>query len=162
MSSCQSFLRQRVVGTTTLAPVASQQLYVFVADAAAGNYVGNYPPGYMSAVTVFVESGSIFRDMGKTIKAGIGSGSPLSIGSAGFFREIQVIKPAAVPNATSSTTFGVGDNGVGAGNGVPGTQPAGNPGDDGYSTYYIPIAVGGVIAAGASVAGNALIAGNVL
>jgi hypothetical protein len=98
--------------------------------------------------------------MGKTIKAGISAaGTGLDTGSAGFFREVQVIAPTAVPFATSSTTFGVGVTGVGAGGGVPGSLPAaGNPGDFGYSTYYIPIVVGGVIAAGASASTATLLA----
>jgi hypothetical protein len=136
---------------------------VFVADTANGNYVGNYPPGYMTTATVNIQSGSVLRDMGKTIKAGIGSGSPLTIGSEGFWREVQVIAPTTQPNNFALGTSGVGVNGVGAGLGVPGQLPAaGNPGDDGYCTYYVPITVNGIIAGGVTSSYNgALLLGNV-
>jgi hypothetical protein len=171
MSSVQSFLRQRVVGTTTLSPPASGY-YTFVADAAAGNYVGNYPPGYMVAATTPAPLGSaVLRDMGKTIKSRISSNNTGTgtFGTPGFFREVQVIIPAAVATATSASTYGVGV-GVNTSGGVPGALPAGgNVGDDGYNTYYIPIAVGGVVPGNTSspsepvtlVSAN-LISGNVL
>jgi hypothetical protein len=140
MSSVQSFLRQRVVGTTTLSPPASGY-YTFVAG--DGNYVGNYPPGYMVSATTPDPLGSaVLRDMGKTIKARINDNGVF--GTPGFFREVQVIIPTTVASATASSTFGVGV-GVNTSGGVPGALPAaGNVGDAGYNTYYLPIVVGGV------------------
>jgi len=85
--------------------------------------------------------GSLVRDMGKTIKA------PISLtGTAGFFREVQMITPVTVASATASTTFGVGFNSRGAQN----LPSAGNVGDTGYGTYYIPIIIDGVIASDAA------------
>ncbi len=143
MSSCQSFLRQRVTGSTILL-TTSVNYYVFVAG--AGNYVGNYPPGYMVASTPIVPTGAVLRDMGKTIQAGVSADNGSTVGAPGFFRAVQIITPVVVPSATSSTTFGVGAGMNGTG--LPGQLPSGgNAGDDGYNTYYIPISVGGVVAA---------------
>jgi hypothetical protein len=112
----------------------------------------------------------VLRDMGKTIKARISSNNTGTgtFGAPGFFREVQVIVPATVANATASSTYGVGV-GVNTVGGVPGALPAGgNVGDSGYNTYYIPIVVGGVAPGDATTglpvtipAAN-LIAGNVL
>lgn len=161
MSSTQRFLRQRQVGTRALT-TSGNTFYVFVAG--SGNYVGNYPnpssatPGYLEVSTPVIESNAILRDMGKTIKAGISTDSGTTIGAPGFFREVQVIAPQAVASATASTTFGVGVTGVGIGGGVPGALPSGNnAGDAGYSTYYIAIAVDGVIAAGATLSTASLV-----
>jgi hypothetical protein len=157
MSSTQSFLRQRVVGTTTLAVPSSpgSNLYVFVAG--AGNYVGNYPgtTGFVvTATTAGVTfpstiTNAVLRDMGKTIKAVV-SNSTSSISSTsatpGYFREVQLLLPST---AATGTTFGVGYGSVGAGN-LPGLLPAGNAGDDGYGTFYLPIVVGGVVASDAT------------
>lgn len=140
MSSVQSFLRQRVVGTRQLSADDLANLYVLVAG--SGNYVGNYPPGYMvkvDASQTIIGAGKVLRDMGKTVKAGISADGGATVGTHGFFRAIQVLVPTTVANATSSTNFGV----VGS---VPGTLPAGNPGDMGYATYYIPEVLGGVLA----------------
>lgn len=153
MSSIQSFIRQRSQANTIFSapvappgpgPVAAGCYYVFVAG--PGNYVGNYPPGYMQAVDIPTGKGSLIRDMGKTIKAVIGSSDlpvPVLAGAtAGFFRQIQFIDPQAAVSATGSTTFGVGTGSQGAG-----TLPsAGNAGDAGYGTYYIPIIVDGTLA----------------
>jgi len=155
MSSTQSFIRQRSQANTIFqapvappgpGPVAAGCYYVFVAG--PGNYVGNYPPGYMQAVDIPTGKGSLIRDMGKTIKAVIGSSDlpvpVLATATAGFFRQIQFIDPQAAVSATGSTTFGVGIGSQGAGY-LP--QPAGgNAGDAGYGTYYIPIIVDGTLA----------------
>lgn len=145
MSSIQSFIRQRSQANTIFsAPTTRGCYYVFVAG--PGNYVGNYPPGYMQAIDIPEGKGSLIRDMGKTIKAVIGNSAlpvPILAGAtAGFFREIQFIDPQAAVSATGSTTFGVGKGSQGAG-----YLPAGgNAGDAGYGTYYIPIIVDGTLA----------------
>ena len=149
MSSIQSFLRQRSQTSTFFQAPTNACYYNFVAG--SGNYVGNYPPGYMAlAVANPVPSaGSLIRDMGKTVKAPIGTVGatpPVPLTSTeGFFREVQVISPVAAVSATGSTTFGVGINSAGAA-----VQPAGNAGDDGYGTYYIPIVIDGTIATNAT------------
>ena len=161
MSSVQSFLRQRVVGTTTL-NADGATLYTFVAG--SGNYVGNYPPGYLVDATLPSLTGLVLRDLGKTIKAGYsGQGTGTDVGSAGFWRAVQVISPVAVASPTASSTFGVGVAGQGAADGVPqGLPSGGNAGDAGYGTFYLPIVVGGVIAEGVTASTQSLIAGNVL
>lgn len=145
MSSIQSFLRQRNVANTIFqAPTTSGCYYTFVAG--SGNYVGNYPPGYMSAVSGVPEGkGTLVRDMGKTIKAPIGTGVSAT---SGFFREIQFIDPQPAVSATGSTTFGVGIGSQGAGV----LPAAGNVGDAGYGTYYLAIVVDGTLATSNGVA----------
>jgi hypothetical protein len=150
MSSVQSFLRQRVTGSTLLAgpsPATPDSYFVLQAD--ASNYVGNYPPGVMidasaqvvALVAIAGNGGStppapVLRDMGKTIKATVGL-----TGKPGFFRAVQIISPSNVASATAQSNYGV----IGS---SAGFLPAGNAGDDGYATYYIPIVVGGVVASG--------------
>ena len=138
MSSIQSFLRQRSQTSTFFQAPTNECYYVFVAG--SGNYVGNYPPGYMSAVSGVPEGkGTLVRDMGKTIKAPIGTGVSATYG---FFREIQFIDPQPAVSATGSTTFGVGSGSQGAGV----LPAAGNAGDSGYGTYYLAIVVDGTLA----------------
>jgi len=140
MSSIQSFLRQRNVANSIFqAPTAPANCYyVFVAG--PGNYVGNYPPGYMVQLDeVPVDRGDLLRDMGKTIKAPIGDNVNAK---SGFFREVQFIAPQAAVSATGSTTFGVGSGSQGAGV----LPSAGNAGDAGYGTYYLAIVVDGTLA----------------
>lgn len=143
MSSIQSFLRQRNQATSLLQAPTNACYYVFVAG--PGNYIGNYPPGYMqlAAALPAPAAGSLIRDMGKTIKAPIGvAGVVAATATSGFFREVQLITPVAAVSATGNTTFGVGINSAGAA-----VQPgAGNAGDDGYGTYYIPIIIDGALA----------------
>jgi hypothetical protein len=138
MSSVQSFLRQRATGNTILsAPAAAANTY-FAFVAGSGNFVGNYPPGYMVPVTPTIPSNAVLRDMGKTIKAGVASSVGAAIGAEGFFREVQILQPSVVASPTASTSFGVIGN-------LPGLLPAaGNAGDSGYSTFYLPILVEGV------------------
>lgn len=144
MTSVQKFLRQRYVPNTILQAPTNACYYVFVAG--PGNYVGNYPPGYMklAAEIPAPAAGDLIRDMGKTIKAPI-SADGVAFGTLGFFREVQMLDPVSIASATASSTFGVGINSAGAQ-----FQPAGNVGDNGYGTYYIPIIVDGIIASGAA------------
>jgi hypothetical protein len=88
---------------------------------------------------VTIGQGTLIRDMGKTIKTVIGTSAGAT---AGFFREVQMITPVAVASATASTTFGVGF----ASQGAQTLPSAGNVGDSGYGTYYIPIIIDGTIA----------------
>ena len=138
MSSIQSFLRQRSQTSTFFQAPTNECYYVFVAG--PGNYVGNYPPGYMqlAAAIPVPAQGYLIRDMGKTIKAPLGNGVSAT---AGFFRAVQVISPVAAVAPTGNSTFGVGLNSAGAA-----VLPAGNVGDAGYGTYYIPIVIDGTLA----------------
>ncbi len=138
MSSIQSFLRQRQLTTSFIDAPTNNCYYNFVAG--PGNYVGNYPPGYMQLASALpVNKGTLLRDMGKTIKAPIGTNPNAT---AGFFRAVQFIFPIPASSATSSTTFGVGIGSSGAGV----LPSAGNVGDTGYGTYYIPVVVDGTLA----------------
>lgn len=141
MSSVQSFLRQRVVGNTLLT-IDTANLYVMVA--ATGNYQGNYPPGTMLAAAAGVAGGSptIARDMGKTITAAVNGGT------LGAFRAVQLLTPVTLASATAASNFGVQGS-------VPASITAGNAGDMGFNTFYVPIVNGGVIASGVSVTTSA-------
>jgi hypothetical protein len=146
MSSIQSFLRQRSQTSTFFQAPTNACYYVFIPT--AGNYVGNYPPGYMQTaaqnpVAIQTEPTKVLiRDMGKTIKAPIAVDGVLNVNAtSGFFREVQLINPVAAVSPTGNTTFGVGIYYAGAQ-----TQPAGNVGDAGYGTYYIPIVIDGTLA----------------
>jgi hypothetical protein len=156
MSSVQSFLRQRQTGQTMLSgPNTTNTLTYFSFVASPGNYVGNYTPGVMVDATANVAGllntygvtgAPVLRDMGKTIKATVvTSGNvPNTTATPGFFREVQVLVPSTVQFPTSSTNNGV----IGQ---LPGSLPsAGNAGDAGYATFYIPIVVGGVVASNAT------------
>jgi hypothetical protein len=138
MSSIQSFLRQRSQNSTFFQAPTNNCYYIFVSG--PGNYIGNYPPGYMSFVNLTEDvdvTGLLIRDMGKTIKATWGFGVNAT---PGFFRQVQLIRPTAAVSATGSTTFGVDSIRL------PGSIPPGNSGDDGYGTYYIPIVIDGTLA----------------
>ena len=157
MSSVQSYLRQRVVGTTTLSVPDATTLYIFVAGNgaagslplavnAAGNYVGNYPPGYLvggptiTQLKAALQGGLInpvLRDLGKTIYAPLADATVATIfGTPGYWRAVQVLDPSLVTTGNSGITGQ-----------VPGFRPlatGGNNGDKGYNTYYIPIVVNGL------------------
>jgi hypothetical protein len=165
MSSTQRFLRQRVVGTTTLSVPTNPNDNLYVLVAGDGNYIGNYPPGYMVTAsqagallpaTVVDQFGNpaVLRDMGKTIKARVASAAPAisgtTFGTPGFFRAVQFVSPVTVATNTSATTFGVGVSGQGSSNGVAQSYTAGNPADFGYGTFYIPIVNEGIVAGDAT------------
>jgi hypothetical protein len=150
MSSVTRFLRQIPTG---LGAYESKEDELYVMIPGTGNYVGNYPTppyttasGYMVKVPAGVVGGPstprIARDMGKTVYAPIsaaGTGADIATAAPGYFRAIQIISPVSVPLPTSVTNFGVQGS-------VPGSLPAGNVGDMGYNTFYVPIVVNGIVA----------------
>lgn len=155
MSSVQSFLKQRTAGAH-LYTYSATDLYVLVAG--SGNVVGNYANDVGFMVTLAQAAASagmtgipsaapvIIRDLGKTVKATVSSSvSVPTVGAvAGYFRQVQCLSPTL-----ASLTFGV--NGQQAG-----TFPsAGNPGDKGFNTFYVPVMIGGSYPSNA--AGNALV-----
>ena len=165
MTSVQSFLRQRVVGNTTLAVDGTTQLYTLIAGSgvlnpiaypygalSAGNYVGNYPPGYLVAGPLVSDLATavqgqvlnpMLRDMGKTIKAPLAdSQTATAFGTFGFWRAVQVLSPSIIGSPLAISNYGV--TGQAAGN-RPITNGS-NAGDSGYNTFYIPIVVGGEVA----------------
>jgi hypothetical protein len=150
MSSVTRFIRQVPLSTTyynagTVAGSPTTLVFEFVPTSA--NYVGNYPPGYVQtasaaliaaigqAVTAAGAAGNlVLRDMGKTIYAPVAS----LTGSAGYFRQVQLLLPAQISysqgfiGGTSGTTFGV----LGANN-TPDIYTD-------FLTFYIPVSVAGV------------------
>lgn len=171
MSSVQRFLRQRVVGTTTysLPDITNFNSYndvFYVLEANPDNYVGNYPPGNMINLNDLgldqlpaTLPGCVLRDMGKTVKARVTTGSVVG-STAGFFRAVQIIQPLNLVRQT----FGVGGGASPsymAGTGSPLSLGPGNTGDKGYGTFYIPIVVDGVIASDPNNSNNPLVPVNV-
>jgi hypothetical protein len=136
--------------------VDTDSLYYMVPG--SGNYVGNYPnspytvaPGYLvgagagfiGAAAPGSSSTRVVRDMGKTVFAAVsaaGNGTDLANAAPGYFRAVQILNPvpAFTPTqgTTASTNFGVNGS-------APGSIPAGNAGDMGYNTFYVPIVVDG-------------------
>jgi len=150
MSSVSRFIRQVPLSTTyynaaTVLGATSTMVFEFVPTSA--NYVGNYPPGYVQAAPAALQASLaqavaaagaagnlVLRDMGKTIFAPVAS----LTGSAGYFRQVQLLLPAQITAAqgfiggTSGTTFGV----LGAA-GVPDVYTD-------FLTFFIPVSVAGV------------------
>jgi len=156
MSSVQKFLRQRIVTSTILqAPTNQGCYYAFIPT--SGNYVGNYPPGYVFPVPAAAFeafpglANLLIRDMGKTIKCvpSATSAAPAAGATPGFFREVQLIAPVTVASATASSNFGV----IGT---AAQSIPSGNVGDTGYGTFYIPIIIDGTIASTDGTIANAV------
>lgn len=147
MSSVQSFLRQIPTGQLYLTAPADEYLsYAVEFVPTSGNYVGNYPPGYVQSlpaatVTYFRQqiagsSGpSLLRDMGKTIFAPFGnqSGAP-----AQYWRQVQLIFPKPI-NATQGFMGGIGGSTFGV-SGAPYTPDA----YTNYLTFYVPQTVAGI------------------
>jgi len=152
MSSTQSFLRQRVIGTRALLATTTSNLYIMVAT--SGNYVGNYPPAVMVPFTsisgaiiagAFVGGVGYARDMGKTVIASVATSSAgTTVGTPGAFRQIQILGPVTVQFPTSVTSFGVLGQAAGTW----------SVGDSGYNTFYIPEVLGGVLASTAAAIGT--------
>lgn len=111
----------------------------------------NYPPGYMTlassalitAITQIVASKGgadcfVLRDMGKTIHAAISANADASFA---YFRMVQLVCPTAIPIAT------IYNNQLGGpGGSVYGIFGAPTTPDNytNYTTFYIPVIVGGV------------------
>ncbi len=121
MSSVTRFLRQIPTGLSYYTAPTNAIYYTFVP--AAGNYVGNYAPGTMTVQQVD-PSGSILRDMGKTVLAAL---TTAPTGPAQYFREFQMI----APTAAAGGAFGV--------QGSPTVPAATAP----YYTVYLPVTVQG-------------------
>jgi len=158
MSSVTRFIRQinnsnSYVSAATVA--ATPGTYAYELNPSAGNVVGNYAPGYMSAasanliaaVAALVASAGgatslVLRDMGKTVRAPVSSLS----GSIGYFRQVQLLSPRGESNGF----LGGSSGNVG---GVLGGSPNAN---SPYLTFYIPVVVYGVNAVPAVSANHAL------
>ncbi len=154
MSSIGSSLRQIPVETTYYNPYTIikdvvtngiNQTHVFEFVPTSGNYVANYPPGYMQLASAelrqaIIDVGDkkdvVLRDMGKTIYAEAFDQNATSL-NKGYFRQVQLIVPKAITltqgflGGVNGTTFGVDGGPL-----IP---------DDytNYLTFYIPVAIGG-------------------
>ena len=144
MSSTQRFLKQIQPNSSLFTSSGAANMYEFVP--AAANIVGNYPPGYVqtlgaSVVTAVNALGAnaVLRDMGKTIRAPVGS----LTGSMGYFRQVQVLLPAPLPAG------GYIGGMLGSNFGVGGTVPNADP-NSSYLVVYIPAPVNGMLASGVS------------
>ena len=162
MSSVQSFIRQipvsaKYYNAATVVSSAASLAFEFVPTSA--NYVGNYPPGYVqnngalaaaiAAASAAASAAVILRDMGKTIASVVGSSGT----SIGFYRQVQLIAPAAVSSfigGPTGSTFGV----LGA--------PLVPDNYTNYLTFYIPVTVAGVAGAGATSTAAYVMAGGAM
>ena len=143
MSSVTRFIRQIPVNaqlhSNALLLATPTLAYEFVP--AAGNVVGNYPPGAMVAASSALQTAiaaqganALLRDMGKTVKcAGPGS-SDLR-----YFRQVQLIthtNSSSVVGGAAGNTFGV--------QGGP-SLPSANTS---FLVFYVAVAAGDIIGAG--------------
>jgi hypothetical protein len=167
MSSIGSAPRQIPVGLQyypvyqATADDIAKVAYVFIPD--SGNYVGNYPPGFVVPMDEVANvQGSIaalgpvaaglpynflnnlngkkgtfvLRDMGKTIFADVHDKFAVPTNTKGYFREVQVLIPQPI-----STTQGFLGGVNGSVFGVYGSAPQYAP----YATIYFPTNVDGVL-----------------
>lgn len=138
MSSVQRFIRQIQPDNTYYSAatvLATPATYAFELVPSAGA-IGNYPAGYMAAATgalvtaltasTYAANSALLRDMGKTIRAPVGSVS----GNVGYFRQVQLLVPSHA---------GVAANVQGAVS-APGVNTP-------YLTFYVPVAIAGISAA---------------
>jgi hypothetical protein len=150
MSSVTRFIRQIPAeasrySAATVAANPDTMVYEFVPS--ASNIVGSYPPGFVQlasaplilAVQQAVNaagaaSNLVLRDMGKTILAPVGSAS----GNQGYFRQVQLIAPAAL---SASQGFNGGSNGSAFG--VLGAANVPDAYTD-YLSFYIPVGLNGI------------------
>ena len=173
MSSVTRFIRQIPQATTYYSAAAildsisnSASVYVFEFVPASGNFVGNYPPGYVipgstglidaiseAADATTPSSAVLLRDMGKTIFAEVYSSPTASTSEFAYFRQVQLIAPSAIGatqgfmGGRSGTTFGV----LGAAQ-TPDAYTN-------YLTFYIPVTIAGVGLPVAATTGAYAIAG---
>ena len=154
MSSVTSFIRQIPVSAqyyNAAVVVAGAATLAFEFVPTSGNYVGNYPPGYVqnsAALAVAIAAASaassgavVLRDMGKTIYAGIGA-TPVAYGR---FRQVQVLVPSVGTNNFIGGTTGSTSGVIGG--------PAIGDAYTNYMTIYLPVVHNGIVP---SVAANAI------
>lgn len=151
MSSVTRFIRQinasnSYVGAATVAAAPATYAYEF--HPSSGNVAGNYPPGFMvltattsgtlgeailQAVNVAGASNLVLRDMGKTLKAPVGS----LTGDIGYFRQVQLLYPKVLAAAQGELGGSNGSN-----NGVLGGAASPDVYTN-YLTFYVAVVVGG-------------------
>lgn len=151
MSSVTRFIRQipaqaSLLNAATVAAAPASLVYELVPDASnvVGNYVGAGYVQLASAPLILAiqqavnaagaASNLVLRDMGKTILAPVGSAS----GNKGFFRQVQLIAPAAL-----SASQGFNGGSAGSAFGVLGAANTPDAYTD-YLSFFIPVSVAGV------------------
>jgi hypothetical protein len=158
MSSVTRFLRQIPTGLNYVDAGSASTVASTALDfiPTSGNYVGNYPPGFLvngsntglstsisDAISGNTGGAQIVRDMGKTIFApfatSVGNGLAGTFTGYGYFRQYQVLM---VKPITAAQGFLGGVNGNTFG--VVGPAPATAPGTSTYVTFYLPVSVQGV------------------
>ena len=116
---------------------------------APGNYVANYPPGYVitgldtelgkALLTANTSAGQfLIRDMGKTIFASFGS----LTGNKGYYRQFQLLR---VNPITSTQGFIGGPTGTTFG--IVGNSSVTPPSTSTYATFYLDETTAGVLGA---------------
>jgi hypothetical protein len=116
MSSVTRFLKQINLNSYYSVPAQGTGLLVFTPD--ASNTTGNYTPGIFNDAAGSPPSGTLLRDMGKTL-----------ISAGRSFRAVQMLIPG-VTGLTAANPFGV--------LGAP-TVPSANAK---YYTYYVETGIG--------------------
>ena len=149
MSSVTRFLRQIPTGVGQLNNTfTGANALDFIPT--NGNYVGNYPPGYVVPGTVTGLSSAIddalngagqgvVRDMGKTIFCSYSATVGGALTQSGFFRQYQLLMVKPITNS-QGFIGGVSGNNFG----VVGPANATTPGTSTYVTFYLPTLVAGV------------------
>jgi hypothetical protein len=160
MSSVTRFLRQIPTGASYVNPDSlTSSALDFVPS--GGNYVGNYPPGYMvpaaqtglstalSNAKLVANGQFLLRDMGKTIFAPFVAtvGASTTAAPSSYFREYQLLVVTPI-TAAQGFIGGVSGNTFG----VVGASAATAPGTSTYATFYLPVSIGGIGSAAPAVA----------
>lgn len=184
MTSVTRFLKQVPQGQTYLSTGTLSALdnYAYELVPASGNVVGNYTPGSMvlaasvgtglptaiAAALTYAQAQpggalagdfvGVLRDMGKTVFANTATSvanaqtqSSSNSANYGYFRQVQLLVPTAVTanqiGGASGSVFGV------VGPSVDAYSP--------YLTFYIPVAVAGVLlqVGGGNLLLNSIVAG---
>ena len=158
MSSVTSFIKQVPSSAQYFSAAGLSTSTTYELIPLSSNVVGNYPPGYVQTLATAgtglpTLTNAVYRDMGKTIYAGIGA----SATAFGWFRQVQIMIPQTI---TASQGFIGGNNINASAFGVIGTSTTPDSYTD-YYTVYIPVIVGGISAVPAA-AGQPVLGGNML
>jgi hypothetical protein len=161
-------------------PTNNSSSTVFEFVPSSSNYVGNYPNGFNDPTGGFVApasaalatalnqaynaaggngSGLVLRDMGKTIFAPVTAnvGTPATaVSQWGYFRQVQLLRPAVISQTAPNTGFMGGLNGPTFG--VLGGANTPDAYTD-YLTFYIPVSIGGITGSVANTQAYALAGG---
>jgi hypothetical protein len=168
--SSDDYFRQICVANTYYNPLyiyanSATLIYEFI-PIPTGICNRNYPPGYMTlsstalitAINQIVASKGgpscfVLRDMGKTIYAATSAAADASFA---YFRMVQLVCPSAIPfgGVYNNQLGGPG----GSGYGIFGSSATPDIYTN-YTTFYIPVIVGGVGVSNANAARAWLLAG---